>query len=306
MALRQAWFFHTDTVTGDGSNYFLIPSDCNVVWVTMIGAGSGGYYVQGASPGTGATGGSSAVPIIRVPVAVKPNGVLTVVVGRGGIGGGNRKYNETTMTSGGVWGASPESENLACSKRSSVVSGDILDPAFLGAHASASLFDSGWSGDTTNTYQVVGAGGGAISSNQSIAQFQFVAQFPGAMPLNFVGAACLGESGVAPFLTTTGNGKPGLCVGNGKQVGAGGTWGPSDFGACGTISQGVFGYSDGGLQGTNGVGGGNIFGSGGDAGLPYINNGKGGDGQGFGSGGGGGSFNSAGGNGADGFVLLEY
>lgn len=305
MSLRQAWFFLTDTVTGDGSNYFLIPSDCNIVWVTMIGGGSGGGYVQNGSPGVGGTGGPSAMPILRVPVMVKSNGVLTIVVGRGGVGGSNYKHNSTSKTSGGVWGGNPEVEDAASSHLSSVITGDILDPGFAGAHPSAPVFNSGWSGDSTYAYQVAG-GTGIISSQTASSQFQFPPQFPGAVPLNFVGAGCLGESGVAPFLTTTGSGKPGLCVGNGKQVGSGGTWGPSDFGAYGTFSAGVFGYGDGGLQGTNGVGGGNIFGSGGNAGVPYLNNGAGGDGQGYGSGGGAGGYNVPGGNGADGFVLLEY
>lgn len=306
MSLRQAWFFLTDTETGDGSNYFLIPDDCNCVWVTMIGGGAGGLYANVNSPGVGAAGGASAMPIVRVPVAVKPNGVLTIVVGRGGIGGGNTKYNSTTMTSGGVWGGAPEAENINSSKLSSVITGDILDPGFLCAHENLYVFTSGWSGDSSNAYQVTGPGQGQISGQTASAQFQFTPQFPGTVPLNWVGAACLGEIGVAPFANTTGNGKAGLCVGSGKQVGTGGTWGPSGFGVCGAISSGVFGYGDGGLLGTNGVGGGNIFGSGGDAGNPFTDNGMGGDGQGYGSGGGGGCFNAAGGNGADGFVLLEY
>lgn len=270
----------------------------------MVGGGAGGSYGT-ASPGVGSVGGASAVPFVRVPMAVKPNGVLTVVVGRGGVGGSNYKYNNTSRTSGGVWGGAAEAENAASSHLSSVITGDILDPMFTGAHASAPVFNSGWSGDTTNAYQVAGTSG-VTSGQTGSAEFQFAVNFPGALPWNLIGAACLGELGVAPFATTTGNGKAGLCAGNDNTIGAGGTWGPSDFGAYGAGPRGVFGYSDGGLQGTNGSGGGNIFGKGGDAGNPFTSKGAGGDGHGYGSGGGGGSFCAHGGNGADGFVLFEY
>lgn len=307
MALRQAWFFLTDTATGDGTDIFLIPSDCHCVWATFVSGGGGGSFQQVNSPNVGGVGGASSIPVVRYPLAVKPNGILVIAVGRGARGGSNISYGRLNANSSAPNLPRVLSEDdTNATTLDTTISGDILDPAFT---QPIPLLSGGYAAAAIDHSRLSTVGLGTMTPAPPTKQLVFVADaanFGPNFPLNIVAAASIGESGAVYGTNTTAFGKPGLYTGNGSGVGAAGNYGPGVYGSYGSCSTGAFAYGDGGALGAGGVGGGNPFGTGGAGGTPYINGGQGGDGIGYGTGGGGGCWLAPGGNGANGFVLLEY
>ncbi len=298
---RWRLYDELDADTGDGSDIFLIPSDCSVVWVTLCGGGAGGASSSG-NPSVPGTGGTSAVPIVRYPLAVVPNGYLVITIGRGGLGAFRRRfgaYNSSATTR--------ETETLANGYLNTNISGDILSAESL-LPVTGAIFSAGFSGDSTNSPVIMRGYGlfGAFGTSTGEFLFQHTVDTTSrGMIFGLQAPSFTAETGKAAFSTVTSSGKAGLNLGTDSGIGAQGYTSALD-GSYSNAPYGAGGYAEGLLIGPCGAGGGNPYGRGGAAGLPWVDRGQGGDATGYGAGGGGGCWLCPGGNGGDGFVLLEY
>lgn len=297
MSLRQAWFFN-DGLEGDanldGSQYFLIPNDCSVVYVTGCGGGSGGAYNTNWYNLLGGTGGGSASLWVRYPLAVTPGGMLMICVGRGGLGAYSSAYGVTTTSAAEPSGVSPNLEGL-----NTYIAGDIVGPEVT---ANVPRLDLGYAGDTGQIAKV--GGNSVIGAGDWVFPYAL-----GSLPLNLVGAFSNGEAGAVAGSNPSSIGKPGIHESTAGGAGASGQYDNSPFGPSHeTLGHEAFrAYEDSLLLGAGGAGGGNPYGRGGSGGTPSSNGGAGGNASGYGAGAGGSAFLCAvTGMGTNGFVLLEY
>jgi hypothetical protein len=294
MSLRQAWYYNTDSTYNDGSDYFLVPSDCNVIWVTGCGGGGGGVSGRTQYNGVGGGGGSASPAFLRYPLAVKPNGIIGVHIGRGAAGGGI-----SANGNGGV-GSTEDTNFYLCT----TLCGDLIGPEIDPYIPSFAL---GYAESQTGP-RIPMRGFSASSGLFTFTPVTWPYTSQTAV-LEYMGAFSSGEDGGAIYSDSASAvsnvARYATAIG---RVGAGGTWGIEEgSGVAGGQCAGDFAAGGTKELGGGGAGGASIFGTGGAGGVGHVNSGFGGNGQGYGSGGGGGTGGrSFGGNGGWGFLLIEY
>lgn len=266
--------------TAGANDYFAIPNDCNVIFVTGCGGGGGG---GGANGSAGACGGSSAPTFWRVPLSVTPGKVIGVRVATAGAGGASGAAGVQIATEGYL--------------RVSSLSGAALISPLLSGQL-FKFFSMGFGGQGAQS-----SGGGSVPANLYASQ---------STPHNYL----MGVN-VNKFDWTYGNVYvPFFLMGpfvNG-DAGLAAPSNPSGYGSAGraTFMGGGVGdeYASDATYASGGAGGGSIFGKGGSGGVYSGGVGNGGNATGYGAGGGGGSGGpgpyGAGGNGSPGIVIIEY
>lgn len=289
--MRTRIFYNTNS-NNDGSNYFLIPDDCSVVWVTGCGGGGGGTSGAYAQRASGGGGGSAAPCFIDYPLIVKPNGILSIYVGKGCTGGG------ATGTSSQIGEASGGGSFLMLG----CIAGDLIGPEVW---AYAPRFSLGC-GSTTAGPQIESKGNGTYTFCTFISDTW--ASSSNNTPIWCMGPFSAGESGVDAFGNSGAYGATaGKDIFNGFGFDVGGQYGaPHGYGE--SFGQHAFaeaGFSGEMIVGAGGHGGACVFGRGGAPGV--SGDGRGGHGFGFGAGGAGAMGESApAGDGAPGFIMLRY
>lgn len=271
--------------TDTGNDYFLIPDDCNVIWVSGCGGGCGGS--GGTVGGAGGDGGAGSPSAFRVPLYVRAGGCLAVHVGRAG-------------TAGGV-GNTGESENTAQASRASYVGGPDLLSALADPYAPFFMIGFGGQGSTGGTFH--GGNNHATSMRgTSMGRIHGSPVSAGNIPWEFGLPVANGGKHVPVFLYPP--------MGNASGGGTGGGVNPSTFGkvAYDTFNGTGYGsvFASDVTNASGGAGSGSLFGKGGNGGVVGTNGGAGGNATGYGAGGGGGAGNAAGGNATAGILIFEY
>lgn len=262
--------------TAGYSDYFEVPSDCHLIWVTGCGGGGGGQGSNASA--TGGNGGCASPCVIRLPLAVVPNGIIGIYVGVGGAGG--------TAANGAA-------ANTATFSRVTTIAGQgIISPL------------------TTPDRRIFTIGCGGESSVVS-------PMIPALTDSGYVANECIVYNiSTPPGWAYTGGGYPllGLAV-SGKDAGKAGGVNPNTYNKAGVtaFNGNGFGHAQASdaTYGSGGPGGGGPFGRGGTGGQ-YSGGSpaNGGNGSGYGAGGGGSSGRAAGsgvgGDGSGGFLLFEW
>lgn len=268
--------------TAGQRDYFAIPNDCHLIWLSGCGGGGGG---GGANSASGACGGSAAPAFHRVPLSVRAGGVLGILVATGGVGGAS-----------GAAGQSISSEGYL--RVSSVSGSSLLSP--LTAASYLPFFSMGFGEGGS---QSAGGGSGPPNIYSVTSSGQASTRV---MAVNVNAADWLyAQSNLPIFLMlpfSTGG------------VGRSGPSNPFNYGLAGRTTLNGWGLGDESASdatyGSGGAGGGGPFGKGGAGGVYSGGIGAGGDATGYGAGGGGGSGGpgpyGAGGAGSPGIVIIEY
>lgn len=257
--------------TPGDNNYFPIPDDCNVIFVSGCGGGGGGNTASGAS---GAPGGGAAPCFLRVPLSVTPGGVLGIRVGIGGLAG--------------------ESMNTEGYKRISSISGvALLSPLCAASYLpffSMGFGEHGGGGGHAGIYCTTTAGGcgtRVLLNSGTGGDWSYGSK---TLPVFLMPPIIKGDGAQAPPSSPYHYGQEGLRTFMDGGMGV-------EYASDPTYSSG-------------GAGGGGLFGKGGAGGVYSGSPGNGGDGTGYGTGGGGGSGGpnpyGIGGNGSPGIVIIEY
>lgn len=321
--------------TAPGSHTFTIPPGVFRVWATVVGGGGGG-----AGNSYNSWGGGSGGVLYRYPIDVMPNDTMQVVVGSGG-GGGNVGNPGAGFQAGASGGYGYSANSAAGGGGSSAVRYNTLVAGAGGG--SGSVAPSWWDGSTgygtggglagpgssTSVYGGSGYGGtfsikaGSSSGNATGGNTNGAGGYNGSVGA-YAGSPCGGGGGYG--YTNGAGGGVGVASGGGcvnfaaagQGGNAGGTHGPTGYGASGTYSTGA-GKPFGSVY-PGGGGAAGFIGMSWSTGVPSAESGKcsagyGSGGFGYGAGGGGSVTGhagctsvatAAGGKGADGAVFIEW
>lgn len=267
--------------TAGQNDYFGIPNDCHVIWVSGCGGGGGG---GGANSAEGAAGGSAAPAFFRVPLSVTPGKCLGIYVATAGLGGASGAAGQSVNNEG----YKRISYVVGSAILSPLVSGYILQMFCLGFGEQGMQSHGGGSGMPDMYHPTAsGANNRMFAVNVDTADWSYGQK---TCPAFLMGAIVGGDCSRTPPSNPYYYGVPGSSTFNGNGLG-------TEYASDPTYSSG-------------GAGGGSIFGKGGAGGVYSGGIGNGGNATGYGSGGGGGSGGpgpyGAGGNGASGIVVIEY
>lgn len=278
-----------------GPGIFYIPDDCNVIFLTGCGAGGGGSGGKASASYGGGSGGAGSPSVFRVPLSVRPGGVLGIFVGYPQAGGA-ADVTPTYDTTG----------NINTSKQSGVGGRDLLSPL---VDPDMPYFFIGYGGTNGNSAPTLCANPSIKS--RTISGTDRILADPGLGDTTWAFYKQYGASNMYCRWPIFGGGD---FSGGAGGASAGGT-DPSFYTTAYVTGHGIRTFNNQGYgtisasdatYGSGGAGGGCMFGKGGNGGVIGVNGGVGGDATGYGAGGGGGAGNQAGGASTGGLIIIEF
>lgn len=285
----------TSYITTSGVSTWTVPEGVTSVKVEAIGGGGGGGGYRGS-------GGGGAAYAVKNNIAVTPGSSISVTVGSAGSGG-------CSGCDGGTGGDTIFGSNVVVAKGGSGGGATSVTASLGGKAASSTPVAGAFSGGNG------GAGGGGGNSA------------PGGGGGGSAGKFGAGGNGGTDTQNhgSGGGGSGGGSAGANATAGAPGNGGTNNIGAGAGIATGGSGSSSLGASAGGGAGGSawtgvapGVGGSGQEWSASYGSGGGGGGGGGvasptaganagnYGGGGGGGGYTRAGGNGAQGLIILTY